>query len=236
MRAIVGVAVWTVCIAAIGAAHVSTARAADLAALREKDVVKALKSALDQSSAAAVARLGIEDGYFGDPKVRIPLPDTFQKAEKVLRGLGQGAKVDELHRAINRAAEAAVPEGKALLLDAVRRMTLADAKGILTGGDDAATEYFRRTTAEPLAQKFLPIVTRATEKVGLARKYDDLAGRLAPLGLVRPEDAKLDQYVTRKALDGLFRVMAEEEKKIRDNPAAAAGSIVRRIFGALKKP
>jgi hypothetical protein len=136
---------------------------------------------------------------------------------------------------MNRAAEAAVPEAKTLLVDAVKRMSVQDAKGVLTGGEDAATQYFKRATSEPLTTRFRPIVKKAMEKVKLAEKYDEIAASGAKLGLVKEEDAQLEDYVTRKALDGLFVAIAEEEKKIRKDPAGAASAILRKVFGALGK-
>jgi hypothetical protein len=135
---------------------------------------------------------------------------------------------------MNRAAEAAVPEARALLVDAAKRMSVQDAKGILTGGGDAATRYFKRTTSEPLAKRFQPIVKKAMQKVKLAEKYDEIAASGAKLGLVKEEDAQLEDYVTRKTLDGLFVVIAEEEKKIRQDPAGAASAMLRKVFGALR--
>jgi len=135
---------------------------------------------------------------------------------------------------MNRAAEAAVPEARALLVDLVKKMSVQDAKGILTGGQDSATQYFKRSTSEQLRARFLPIVKKATAKVQLAQKYDEYAGKGVKLGLVKKEDANLDAYVTQKALDGLFTMVAEEEAKIRQNPAGAASGLLTKVFGALK--
>ena len=151
-----------------------------------------------------------------------------------MRSIGMDKQVDELTLRMNRAAEAAVPEARALLVDSVRKMSVQDAKGILTGGDDAATQYFKRTTSEPLGQKFLPIVKKAMEKVRLAEKYNEFAERGAKFGLVKSEDVRLENYITRKTLDGLFLVIAEEEKKIRQNPMAAASDIIKKVFGAVE--
>lgn len=209
--------------------------AANLADLSNRDVVAALKEALGKSSQAAVSRLGVENGFFGDERLRIPLPDSLKRAERVLRSIGMGRQADDLVLRMNRAAEAAVPEAKGLLIGAVKAMSIQDAKSILTGGDDAATEYFKRTTSEPLAQKFLPIVQDAMTKVKLAEAYDRFAERGHRFGLIRDEDTNLERYITRKALDGLFLVMAEEEKKIRQDPIGAASSIIRKVFGALRQ-
>lgn len=203
--------------------------------LSNEDTVGGLKEALSQSSNAAVGKLGRENGFFGNAKVKIPLPDALKKAEKGMRALGMSKQADELILAMNRAAEAAVPEAKALLLDTVKKMTVQDAKGILTGGDDAATQYFKKTTSGPLAEKFLPIVKKATAKVGLAEKYNAYAGQGAKMGLVKKEQATVEEYVTQKALDGLYLIMAEEEKAIRKDPVGRAGTYIEKVFGALKK-
>jgi len=193
-----------------------------------------LRQALNESSAAAVAKLGVENGYFGNLQVRIPLPPSLQRIESGLRAVGMKRQADELVLAMNRAAEAAVPEAKQLLVDAVRKMSVQDAKGILSGGDTAATDYFRRSTRSQLTQRFLPIVKKATERVDLAQRYNALAGRGAALGVVREEEASIDHYVTQKALDGLYFTIGEQEKAFRKDPVRASSSIVRKVFGALR--
>lgn len=213
----------------------SPVRAAGLGDISQQDSSGALRQALTQGASAAVASLGKPDGFLGNPKVKIPLPENLQKAEKLMRKLGMGKHADELIVTMNRAAEAAVPEAKALLLDAVKQMTLQDAKAILTGGDDSVTQYFQRTTSEPLTVKFLPIVRQATERVELAKKYNRYAKQAAKLGLLDKEDASLEAYVTDKALDGLFLMIAEEERAIRKNPLGQASSLLQKVFGALNK-
>jgi Protein of unknown function (DUF4197) len=193
-----------------------------------------LRAALERASTAAAASLGRLDGFFGNPQVKIPLPESMQRAEKLMRRFGMGEHADELILALNRAAEAAVPEARPIFIDAVRKMTLQDAKSVLQGGESAGTQYFRRTTERELRKRFLPIVQRSTDKVGLARHYNDYADKALALGLVRKEDANLDDYVARKALDGLFLVVAEEEKKIRLDPLGAGKAIIRKVFGALR--
>jgi hypothetical protein len=212
----------------------AAASAAGLADISNRDAVNGLKEALTRGSQAAVARLGVEDGFLKNDSVRIPLPPSLRSVEAVMRSIGMGPQANELVLRMNRAAEAAVPEARALLISAVRNMSVQDAKGILTGGDDAATQYFKRTTSEPLAKQFQPIVKKAMEKVKLAEKYNEIAASGARFGLVKDEDAKLEDYVTRRALDGLFVAIAEEEKKIRKNPADAASAIIRKVFGALR--
>ena len=212
----------------------STVFALSLADLSNKDAVAGLKEALTQGAGKAVESLGRTDGFLGNPKVKIPLPPGVQKAEGMMRSLGMGKYADELETTMNRAAEAAVPEAKALLVNAVKKMSVEDVKGILQGGDDAATQYFRRTTAEPLGQKFKPIVQKAMAKVKLADKYDQFAGKAAKFGLIKDQDAHLDEYVTQKALDGLYLMIAEEEKSIRQDPMDAAGKLARKVFSALQ--
>ena len=193
-----------------------------------------LKQALVDGSAKAVSLLGVENGFFGNPKVKIPLPPALQKIEAALRYTGMRKQADELVLAMNRAAEAAVPEAKALLVESVRKMSISDAKGILTGGDTAATDYFRRTTQSQLTDRFLPIVKKATDRVGLAQQYNSLAGQAAQLGLIRDQQASIERYVTQKALDGLYLTIAEQEKAFRQNPLSATSDIVRRVFGAVR--
>jgi hypothetical protein len=207
---------------------------AGLERITSADAAAALKAALERGSAAAVASLGRTDGFFGNALVRIPLPESVQRAEKLMRRLGMGEHADELVVTLNRAAEAAVPEARQLLIDSVRRMTVQDAKGILQAGEAAATHYFRRSTEAALRKRFAPIVQRAIDKVGLAQQYNRYAERGAALGLMREEDANLEHYVTQKALDGLFVMLAQEERKVREDPGAAGAAIIRRVFGALR--
>jgi len=221
---------------AIFAALVMTAAApalGQLERLTQRDALAGLKAALERGSRAAVAELGRTDGFFGNPQVRIPLPESLERTEKLARRLGFSNEVDELVVAMNRAAEAAVPEARKLLLDSVKKMTVQDAKGILTGGDTAGTAYFRRTADKTLHDRFLPIVSTATEKVGVAQRYKEFARPAAALGLLKTEHADLDEYVTQKALEGLYFMLGEEEKKIRKDPVGTGSAILRKVFGAL---
>ena len=208
--------------------------AIELADISNKDATSGLRQALADGAAAVVGKLGVENGFFGNAKVKIPLPEALQRVEGLMRAMGMKRQADELELAMNRAAEMAVAEAKPLLVDAVKKMSVQDAKGILTGGDTAATEYFRRTTSEPLGKRFLPIVKKATEKVGLAEKYNAIAGKGAQFGLVDSSQASVEQYVTRKSLDGLFTMIGDEEKALRRDPVGAASGIVRKVFGALR--
>ena len=204
-----------------------------LNAISNADASAGLKKALDQGIDLAVSKLGVKDGFLKNPKVKIPLPPKLAKAEGLMRTLGMGSQADELVTAMNRAAESAVPESKVLLKQALKQMSLADAKKILTGGDDSATQYFRRVTYAPLQVKFAPIVKRATEKVKLGQAYDQVAKKGVTLGLLKPGDASLQSYVTDKTLDGLYLMMAEEERAIRKDPLGQASSLLKKVFGAL---
>lgn len=213
---------------------ISQASAVELADISNREATAGLKDALIQASGAAVGKLGVTDGFFKNPKVKIPLPDSLKKAEKAMRFFGMGKQADELVLRMNRAAEAAVPEAKVLLVDAVKKMSVQDAKDILTGGEDAATQYFKRMTATPLTAKFLPKVKEATQDVQLAQQYNKFAETGMQYGLVKKDQANLEQYVTQKTLDGLYLMMAEEEKKIRKDPLGASTSLIRKVFGAIE--
>ena len=216
----------------IGAAQ---AQAAGMGTLSDKDATSGLREALIKGSQSAVASLGKQDGFLGNARVKIPLPEGLNQAEGLMRGLGMGKYADELVTAMNRAAETAVIEAKPLLVKAVKNMSVQDAKAILGGGDDAATQYFKRTTSSELTDKFLPVVAKATQKVKLADKYNEFAGKGARFGLIDAKDADLNSYVTRKALDGLFLMIADEERKIRQDPVGAASGIISKVFGAIGK-
>jgi Protein of unknown function (DUF4197) len=219
----------------LAALVVSSAQAAGLDDITNRDAASALKQALANGAQAAVAKLGKQDGFMNDSRVKIPLPPSMKQAEAIMHSIGAGKQADDLVLRMNRAAEAAVPRAKSLLVDAAKKMTVQDAKGILTGGQDSATHYFKRTTTEPLAKQFKPIVKKSMAKVKLAEAYNEIAKSGAKFGLVKEEDANLEDYITRRTLDGLFVVIADEEKKIRENPKAAASSIVKKVFGALVK-
>lgn len=207
---------------------------ASAAGLSETDAASGIRVALERGATAAVGLLGRTDGFLGNPKVRIPLPSFLNDAARLLRATGQQKRIDALEIAMNRAAEAAVPEAKALLVNAVKRMSVEDAKQVITGGDDSVTKFFADKTREPLGVKFLPIVTKATERVSLVDKYNSVASRASKLGLIKQQDASIQAYVTEKALDGLYLMIGEEEKKIRANPMATGSAILRKVFGSLK--
>jgi hypothetical protein len=209
------------------------AHALSLSDLSNADATAGLKEALIQGAGKAVGKLGAVDGFFGNPQVKIPLPDSVQRAERVMRMFGMGKQADEVILRMNRAAEAAVPDARALLVNSVKQMSVADAKSILTGGDDAATQYFRKTTSGPMAEKFLPVVREAMADVQLAQQYNKFAETGAKYGLVKKEQANLEQYVTQKTLDGVYLMMAAEEKAIRKDPMGQASSLLKKVFGSL---
>jgi hypothetical protein len=215
------------------AAH-QQALALSLGDLTDRDATLGMKTALEKGALAAIGLLGRPDGFLGNPKVRIPLPGYLEDAAKLLSFMGQGKRVDELVTTMNRAAEAAVPMGKSLLVGAVKSMSVTDAKNILGGGDNSVTNFFAEKTREPLGITFLPVVTKATEKVGLAARYNKVAGKVAGLGLVGKDEANIEQYVTGKSLDGLYTIIGEEERKIRQDPVGTGSAILKKVFGSLK--
>jgi hypothetical protein len=210
------------------------AAAQSLAELGGAEATAALREVLAQAAASAVETLGRTDGFLGDPRVRIPLPDAVRRVERLLRATGAGPRLDELVVAMNRAAEAAVPEARGMLADAVKSMGIDDAKAILSGGDDAATRYFRERTADGLEAKLQPLVRRETERVNLVQRYDRLAADAVRLRLARQEDVALERHVTRRALDGLYLTIADAERAIRRDPAAAVGRAARRVLAAVR--
>lgn len=205
--------------------------------LSQQDAGAGVRGALEKGAEVAVRLLGKQDGFWGNEAVRILLPDWMQKAEKGLKLLGRGKDIDALKLGINRAAEQAVPASIDLLKGAVKSMTLQDAKSLLSGKDNSVTTFFKDKTREPLGEKFMPIVTDVTGRIGLANQYNQLSDKITQTGLVkvRPEQATVERHVTTKALDGLYYMIGEEEKKIRSNPAGAGSEILSRVFGALKR-
>lgn len=211
----------------------SQAWALGLSDLTDKDASGGLKDALVQGAGKAVGQLGADGGFLNNPKVKIGLPDSIAPLEGVLRTMGRGKDVDALIATMNKAAEQAVPKAKVLLVDAVKKMSVEDAKKILTGGDDSATQYFKEKTSAQLAESFLPTVKETTDKLALSAQYNKLASKASQFGLVKGDDMKIENYVTRKALDGLYLMIAEEEKAIRKDPVGAATGLAKKVFGAL---
>ncbi len=202
-------------------------------ALSNTDINAGLKEALARGADAAVAQLGQKDGFFGNAALRIPLPSSLQKAEKAMRMFGMGKQADDLVLSMNRAAEAAVPEARTLLVDAVRAMTLEDARGILTGGQTSATDFFRNKTEATLTERFGPIVKATTDRVGLAQQYNQYAGMAAQFNLIDKQQASVEQYVTQQALDRLYTVIGEKEAALRANPMQAGSDLLKKVFGAV---
>ena len=211
----------------------SSGTGSGVSSLTNAEASDGLKTALDQGVTKAVASLGAVDGFFGNNAVKIPLPNSLKKIQKGMKLMGMGKQSDELVLKMNRAAEAAVPEAKTLLVDSIKKMSLADAKAILTGPQDAATQYFKKTTSAQMAEKFLPIVQKATANVQLADSYNKYAEMGSKFGVVKKEDANINQYVTKKALDGVYYMVAQEEAAIRKDPMGQASSVLKKVFGAV---
>lgn len=208
------------------------ARAGVLDDLTERDATSGLKAALERGAVAAVDKLGRENGFAGNEKVRIGLPAGLDKARPLLQLSGRGRQLDELEAAMNRAAETAVPLARPLLLDAVRSMSVTDAKNILTGGDTSVTDFFRARTADKLSARFLPIVKQVTDRTDLAARYNSAFSVVGRLGIA-PQQSSVEGYVTQQALNGLFAVIAEEERALRRDPLRSGSDIISRVFGAL---
>ena len=209
------------------------AQAGALDAISSGDASAGVKEALNKGADYAVASLGKNGGFLGNDKVKIPLPGYLQKAESALRMFGMGKQADQLVETMNHAAENAVAVAKPVLAESIKKMSVQDAKGILTGGEDSVTQYFKRTSTDQLTAKFMPIVKKETGKLQLADQYNQFAGKAASAGLVDKKDADIDSYVTQKAMDGLFLMIAEEEKKLRANPVGAGSDLLKKVFGAL---
>lgn len=201
------------------------------AAFGEADAAQAVRVALERGANAAVDQLGRADGFLGNPQVRIPLPGALNSAAKLLKAIGQQKQVEELLIAMNRAAEAAVPLARTLLVNTAKAISVDDAVKIVRGGESSVTDYFAGKTRVPLAEQFLPIVTKATEKVDLASQYNALAGKAGQFGLLKGDELNVQRYVTAKSLDGLFLMIGEEERKIRRDPIGSGSAILKKVFG-----
>lgn len=209
--------------------------ALNLKDLTNQDANAGLKAALEKGATTAVAKLGVENGFLNNEKVKIKLPAKFDKVRTVLTLAGKAKKIDDLELAMNRAAETAVPLAKPLLVDAIKKMTLTDAKNILSGGNTSITDFFRAKTSEALSAKFLPIVKNVTDNAKLAKKYNSIMLQAQTFGVVSPQEASVEAFVTSKATAGLYTMIAEEEKLIRQDPAAAGSKIITKVFSALGK-
>ncbi len=203
------------------------------AVLSDSEILKGLKEALAQGTTKAITTLGRSDGFWSNALVRVPLPENIGKIEKTLRMFGAGPKVDQFHLTLNRAAEQAVPQVANIFGNAVRVMTIQDVRGILSGAPDAATEFFRRSTGDAIRAKFLPLVKSATAKVGVTQQYKGLSKKYGTMmQLAGVPVVELDAFVTEKAMDGLFTTIAQEEGRIRADPAARTSEILQKVFGA----
>ncbi len=211
----------------------ATAAAGALDAVSDREAGGAVRAALTRGADAAVRKLGTPGGFMNNPEVRIPLPDGLRQGESVMRMMGKGSDLDTLKSAMNQAAERAVPQAKSMLVRAVKAITVEDAKAILTGGDDSVTKFFRSKTEAELTEQFLPAVAEQVSKLGLSRSYDRLAGQGAKFGLVSKESATMDRYVTARALDGLYLMIAREEKALRANPLQTGSQLLGKVFGLL---
>lgn len=201
----------------------------------QTDAASGLRGVLAQGTDVAVSKLGAVGGFMNNPLVKIPLPEPLKSAEKILKIAGLNKQASALVEKMNAAAETAVPLAKPVLIDAIKKMTLTDAKNIVSGGDGSVTAFFKTKTQASLQLALLPIVKKTTDSVGLAQQYNSLASKAAPLGLIKGDAVNIERYVTGKTLDGVYLLIAEEERKIRSNPLAAASGVVQAVFGALKK-
>jgi len=199
--------------------------------LTEQEIVAGLKEALQVGTQRSVDVLGRKDGFLGDMAVRILMPESLRGTERTLRDLGQGKVVDQFITSMNRAAERAAPEAVDIFVEVIKGMSLADARAILQGPDDAATRYFRQHSEARLTGKLRPVVEQATTSVGVTSAYKDFMGRAGPLTVFIDKQAlDLDGYITARALDGLFLKLAAEEKRIRENPVARTTELLRKVF------
>jgi hypothetical protein len=209
--------------------------ALSLSDLSNQDASAGLKAALEKGSSAAVTKLGVENGFLYNEKVKIKLPEKFDRARELLRMTGQSKKFDELEVSMNRAAEQAIPFAKPLLVDAIKSMTVKDAKNILSGGETSVTDFFRQKTSSSLAIKFLPLVKGVTDKTKLAKNYNSVMAQAQKYGVATEQEATVEAYVTKRATDGLYLMIAEEEKAIRQDPLGAGSKIISKVFGTLNK-
>jgi len=198
--------------------------------LTDSEIIDGLKEALEIGTSKAVTLVSKKNGYLNNPNIKIPLPENVQKAESILRNIGFGSKVDEFELSMNRAAERAAPRAKSIFWDSIKKMTFSDARKILDGQDDAATSYFQKKTSSQLQEAFKPIVNQAMSEVGVTQAYKSVDRKIRALPYTKSLSFDLDKYVTDKALDGLFLMLAEEEKKIRQDPAARVTDLLEKVF------
>ena len=200
--------------------------------LSEQEIVLGLKDALRIGTGNAVVQVSKIGGYYGNPKIKIPLPDSVQKVERLVRAAGFGAEIDAFEMSMNRAAERAAPEAKGLFREAVEKMSFSDAKKILQGGNNEAPLYFKDNTFDKLKELARPIIHGAMGEVGVTSIYQDLDKKVRKVPFAGTMSFDLDEYVTHRALDGLFLMVAEEERKIREDPAARVTELLKKVFGS----
>jgi hypothetical protein len=200
-------------------------------ALSDSKIVDGLKEALQIGTDNAVQTVSKVGGYYNNPKIKIPLPGSVQKVEKLVRVAGYGTQVDAFELSMNQAAEKAAPEAKTIFWDSIKQMSITDARKILDGPENGATLYFKEKTYGRLSEIFKPIVHNSMSEVGVTEKYQELDGKMASIPFVGSMRFDLDKYVNDKALDGLFLMLAEEEKKIRQDPAARVTDLLKEVFG-----
>lgn len=217
-----------------GMVVIGPAQAFGLVDLNQADASQGLKMALEKRAATAISLLGVQNGFMGNDKVRIDLPQVMQKGARMLKNMGMGKQLDALTLQMNRAAEAAVPLSQKLLTQAIQSMTVQDAKSILRGADTSVTQYFVDKTRSPLTDEFMPQVKNVLGQLGVVEQFNALAGKLSGLGLLSKEQAQLESHVTAKTLDGLYFMIGEEEKKIRQNPGQAGSALLSKVFGTLR--
>lgn len=206
-----------------------------LASLSNSEIIAGLKQALEIGSTKVVSNLGRTDGFYRDPKIHIPLPGQLQRVDKALETIGMSSLTDDLELRLNRAAELATPRAKELFINSITQMTISDAKTILTGPDNAATQYLRKTMGAELADDMKPIVANALAQAGAIKAYDNTMGQYQNIPFMPDVKADLNDFVVNKALDGIFYYVAAEEKAIRENPAQRTTDLLKKVFGAVKK-
>ena len=209
----------------------ASAHALSLNDLSNQDVVAGLKEALDVGTKQAVQKVSVRDGYFGNLDIRIPVPEKLERTESLLRKLGMDDRVDAFILSMNRAAEEAAPQAVDIFVEAIRDMTVVDAYGIVKGDHTAATSYFRERTSDNLIRLFRPVITGSMARVGAVRSYKRMMDRYNSIPLVQKVEVDLEGYVTQEALNGLFFMVGEEEKKIREDPAARITELLQKVFG-----
>ena len=203
--------------------------------LSNQEAGAGMRAALDKGAAVAVNELSVDNGFLSNDKVRIHLPSVLEKARPLLKMAGKGPQLDELEVSMNHAAESAMPLAKAMLVNAVKSMSVEDAKRILTGGETSVTDFFKEKTSAALYEKFLPVVKNVTDRVGLARRYDEVMQKAGRFGGVPDNEKTVETYVAQRALDGLYKMIAEEERAIRHDPMSSGSKSIEKVFGLLNK-